>query len=91
MCQVYEHDRAVVSRLVRASRAHGGCVKFLRVDRSGGVHAEIVFIFIFEVSVRLAPEVKQAEQLRETITKILSCLCDAFVRTSWEFRIVSAS
>ena len=41
MCQVYGHDRAVVSRLVRASRAHGGCVKFLRVDRSVGAHGEI--------------------------------------------------
>ena len=46
---------------------------------------------IFEVIVRLTSEVKQAEQQKETIVRILSCLCDAFVQINGELRIESAS
>ena len=46
---------------------------------------------IFEAIVRLTSEVKQAEQQKETITKILSSLCDAFVRINGIVRIESAS
>jgi hypothetical protein len=44
-----------------------------------------------DVVVRLTCEVEQAERNKETITGILSSLCDAFVQLEGELRIESTS
>ena len=44
-------------------------------------------LHIFHVVVRLTSKVEQAERQKETVTRSLSSLCDAFVQLSGSLRI----